>query len=130
MTDKPLKKILLAEDDPDIQDIAIMSLADLGEFTVEVASNGAEALEKVEGFAPDLIILDVMMPEMDGPTALTHLRANPATKDIPVVFMTARTQPSEVREYIDQGAIGVIPKPFEPVELPDQVRELWDKNDG
>jgi CheY-like chemotaxis protein len=125
MTERPLDKIMLVEDDPDIQEVAVMALADFGGFTVEVCSSGLEALERVGDIAPDLVLLDVMMPGMDGPTALKELKADAATSAIPVVFMTARSQPHEVEEYKALGAVDVITKPFDPIQLGDVVRGIW-----
>lgn len=130
MTDRPLNKIMLVEDDPDIQEVAVMALADFGGFSVDVCSSGLEALERVGEIAPDLVLLDVMMPGMDGPTALKELKANDATSAIPVVFMTARSQPHEVEEYKALGAIDVITKPFDPIQLGDIVRGIWAGIDG
>ena len=85
-----LERILYAEDEPDIQAVAKLALEMVGGFTVQICNNGADALEKVTGFAPDLILLDVMMPGMDGPSTLQRLRADPATSNIPVIFLTAK----------------------------------------
>ncbi|WP_027389190.1 response regulator [Chrysiogenes arsenatis] len=120
-----LNKILLVEDEPDIQTIAKMTLELMGGFTVSVAEHGVKALEIVKIFQPDLILLDVMMPEMDGPTTLENLRCDPETKDIPVIFMTAKVQPPEVSHYKALGAIDVIAKPFDAMVLADTVRQLW-----
>lgn len=123
--DRALNKIMLVEDDPDIQEVAVMALADFGGFHVEVCSSGLEALERVGDIAPDLVLLDVMMPGMDGPTTLKELKANEATAKLPVVFMTARSQPHEVEEYKSLGALDVITKPFDPIQLGDVVRGIW-----
>ena len=130
MTDRALNKILLVEDDPDIQEVAVMALSDFGGFEVDVCSSGLEALERVVSIAPDIILLDVMMPGMDGPSTLKELRANPETAAIPVVFMTARSQPHEVDEYKNLGAVEVITKPFDPIGLGDAVRGIWAALDG
>lgn len=119
-----LNKIMYVEDDPDIRAIAELALQEVGGFTVALCSSGKAALEVAPGFAPDLIILDVMMPEMDGPQTLNGLRRLPETRLTPVVFMTARIQSSEVEEYLALGAIGVIPKPFDPMTLADDIRRL------
>ncbi len=125
-----LKKILCAEDDPDIQAVAGMSLWDIGGFTVEMCSSGQEALEKAPAFSPDLILLDVMMPGMDGPTAFKELRRMLEFENTPIVFMTAKVMGPEVDQYKEMGAAGVIPKPFDPMTLPDQIREIWGKRHG
>ncbi|MEJ6000126.1 response regulator [Paucibacter soli] len=120
-----LKRILYAEDEPDIQAVAKLALEMVGKFEVLICGNGAEALERVADFAPQLILLDVMMPGMDGPTTLAHLRANPRTAAIPVVFLTAKVQGAEIEEYKALGALDVIAKPFNPMLLSEQVRACW-----
>jgi len=120
-----LRRILFVEDDPDIQTVAKMALEALGGFTVLACSSGAEALAEVGGFAPDLVLLDVMMPGMDGPTMLIALRQMPAGRAVPVVFMTAKVQTQEVSRYRALGAEEVIAKPFDPMSLSDRVRAIW-----
>ena len=122
-----LQRILYVEDDPDIQAIAVMVLETIHGFTLEVCSSGNEALQKAEAFNPDLILLDVMMPNMDGPETLERLREFPTLAVTPVVFMTAKVQPQEVQAYLDLGAVGVIAKPFDPMILADQLREIWER---
>lgn len=128
MTEKKLKKILLVEDEPDIRAIACVSLEDIGGFTVKYCASGKEALEVVENFAPDLILLDVMMPEMDGVTTLKKLRENPLLQKTPVIFLTARTQVSDIARYIELGALDVITKPFNPMTLAKVLKTLWEHN--
>ena len=123
----PLATILCAEDDPDIQAILQMSLGVVGGYTVLLTSNGLEALDRAPAFAPDLILLDVMMPEMDGPTALESLRSDPALAETPVVFLTAKAQHHEVEQYRALGIAEVIQKPFDPLALPDQIRAIWNR---
>lgn len=125
-----LERILYVEDEPDIQAVARLALEHLGGFTVEVCSSGGDALERINSFTPDLILLDVMMPGMDGPTTLAELRKVPACATTPVVFMTAKVQPQEVAHYLSLGAIDVIPKPFDPMTLADKVRNIWDNHNG
>ena len=122
-----LPRILYVEDDPDIQAIAVMVLETIHGFTLEVCSSGNEAVQKAEAFNPDLILLDVMMPNMDGPETLERLREFPTLAVTPVVFMTAKVQPQEVQAYLDLGAVGVIAKPFDPMILADQLREIWER---
>ena len=122
-----LKKILYAEDERDIQDIAKIALEDIGDFTVRYCNNGKEVLEALNDFQPDLFLLDVMMPEMDGPTVLKELRKNPNFMHIPAIFMTAKIQTTEVDEYKDLGVLDVIKKPFDPMTLADTLRESWKK---
>ena len=123
---KQLERILYVEDEPDIQAVARLALEQLGGFAVEVCSSGKEALGKIEAYRPDLILLDVMMPGMDGPTTLGELRKTDCCKDTPVVFMTAKVQPQELAHYLSLGAVDVIPKPFDPMTLADKVRGIWD----
>lgn len=115
-------RVLYVDDDADIREIAIMSLGLHPSIETRSAASGKEALRIAHEWQPDLILLDVMMPEMDGPSVLAQLRQAPATDRIPVVFMTARTQPQEVRHFIGLGAEGVIAKPFDPMTLADDVR--------
>ena len=121
-----LTKILYVEDDLDIQSVAKIALEIVGGLTLLSCSSGREALTPATlEFAPDLILLDVMMPEMDGPTTLQHLRAMSGLLHTPVIFMTAKVQVSEVAYYKSLGAIGVIAKPFDPMQLANQVRALF-----
>ncbi|MCW8853283.1 MAG: response regulator [Gammaproteobacteria bacterium] len=123
-----LNKIMYVEDQPDIQMVAKVALESVGGFEVLICSGGEEALEKVKDFNPQLILLDVMMPGMDGPTTKTELGKLPEIAAIPVVFMTAKIQPAEVAEYKEMGALDVIPKPFDPMTLSDQIREIWNQH--
>ena len=122
-----LSRILYVEDDPDIQAIAMMVLETIHGFVMEACSSGAEALQKAVAFKPDLILLDVMMPGMDGPETLKRLRAFPEMVAVPVVFMTAKVQPQEVQGYLNLGALGVIAKPFDPMTLAQQLVSIWEK---
>ena len=125
-----LNRILYVEDEPDIQAVAKLALEMVGGFTVKICSSGQEALDSVAAFAPQLILMDVMMPGMDGPATLQALRAQPDLAAIPVVFMTAKVQPAEVQHYKSIGAVDVIPKPFNPMTLASQVREAWNGRNG
>ncbi|MDO9052358.1 MAG: response regulator [Gallionella sp.] len=120
-----LTRVLYVEDEPDIQVVARLALEMLGGFTVEICGSGSEALDKMSSFNPQLILLDVMMPGMDGPTTLGNLRKLPQFAATPVIFMTAKVQPSEVAGYKALGAIDVIPKPFDPMTLAGQISEIW-----
>lgn len=122
-----LTKILYAEDEPDIQSIAQMALEMMGGYTLKVCNNGQEALDAAEDFDPDLILLDVMMPSMDGPTALQEMRKIPALANVPVIFMTAKVQNQEIEEYKAMGAIDVIAKPFDPMSLSETILSLWER---
>lgn len=123
-----LERILYAEDNDDIQQIAIIALETIGGFTLKICNDGAEAVAAIEDFNPQLILLDVMMPNMDGPNALIKIREIEAFKNTPAIFMTAKIQPDEVNKYIEMGAIEVIAKPFDPMTLADQIRTVWEKS--
>jgi CheY-like chemotaxis protein len=116
-------KLLYVDDDADIREIAMLSLQLDPDMAVMSNSSGREALATAEGWLPDAILLDVMMPEMDGPTTFGHLQQNPATASIPVIFVTARAQSHEIADYVAMGAVGVIIKPFDPMALAAAVRE-------
>lgn len=120
-----LKRILMVEDEPDIQQVARIALEAVGGFTVEICGSGKEALEKAPMFAPDLILLDVMMPGMDGPNTLNAMRENPAISDTPAIFMTAKVQQHEVSRYKEMGVLDVIPKPFDPMTLSATINNIW-----
>ena len=122
-----MTRVLHVEDEPDIQEVAKMALEAVGGLTVEQAGSGKEALAKAAAFAPDVILLDVMMPGMDGPSTLAELRRSPATASIPVIFMTAKVQNQEVERYKQLGALDVIAKPFDPMTLSDSIREIWNR---
>ena len=122
---KPLNRILYVEDEPDIRMVAQMALQAVGGFTVIACASGQEALDAAPGAGADLLLLDVMMPGMDGPTTLKGLRQLPATADTPVIFMTAKVQAAEVAVYKGLGALEVIPKPFDPMELSTQIQRIW-----
>ena len=120
-----LQRILYIEDEPDIQAVASLALEAIGGFTVRVCSSGAEALREGPAYQPDLILLDVMMPGMDGPSTLRALRELDTLRAVPVVFMTAKVQPGEVSHYLSLGACSVIAKPFDPMTLATQVQDIW-----
>jgi two-component system OmpR family response regulator len=115
-------RILHVDDEPDIREIVEMSLGLNADFEVRACSNGADAVAAAAEWSPFLILLDVMMPGMDGPTTLAHLRNDPRTADIPVLFMTACAQARELQQFVAMGAQGVISKPFDPMTLAFSVR--------
>lgn len=117
-------KILHVDDEPDIREIAQLSLEIDPENDVVSASSGAEALKILEGFTPDAILLDVMMPEMDGPELLARLQEQKHFASIPVVFMTAAAQRQTIDDLMALGAGGVISKPFDPMELATELRNV------
>lgn len=120
-----LKKIMYAEDDEDIRTIVKICIDNFSDWEIEFAENGKILLDKVSDYNPDLILMDVMMPEMDGITTLKHLREKPQTSLIPVIIMSAKVQEAEIEEYKQQDILGVISKPFEPTQLVPQILELW-----
>ena len=116
-----LRSVLLVDDEPDIRTIGAMSLSRVGKLEVKTASSGAEALKLAAEWNPDVVLLDVMMPDMDGPATLVELRK---TMKTPVIFMTAKVLRDEVDRWMSLGAIGVIRKPFDPMKLPSEVRAI------
>lgn len=121
-----LKRVLYVEDDPDIREVATMALELMGGLELCVCASGPAALADGPAFAPDLILLDVMMPGMDGPTTLARLRESSALAETPVVFMTAKVQPQEVAALRALGALDVIAKPFDPMLLASRLRNIFD----
>ena len=114
-------RVLYVDDDDDIREIAEMSLSLREDFEVVTCNSGARALEIAEDWSPHLILLDVMMPDMDGPTTLAAMRTIPSLASTPVVFITARTQASDVERFIALGGKGVIAKPFDPMLVAEQA---------
>ena len=123
-----LNNILYVEDEPDIQAVARLALEMVGGCTVTICSSGEEALAQFSTAQPEMMLLDVMMPGMDGPTTLGKLRELPGALTIPAVFMTAKVQPDEVAYYKSLGAVGVIAKPFDPMTLSETVRAIWEEH--
>lgn len=122
---KELKRILYVEDEADIRAVAQLALESVGGFKVKTCGSGEDALREIEAFAPDLLLLDVMMPGMDGPSTLKALRDLSLLNDVPVVFITAKVQSSEVEHLKSLGADEVISKPFNPMTLADQLQAIW-----
>ncbi|MEM9553947.1 MAG: response regulator [Acidobacteriota bacterium] len=120
-----LQRVLLVEDELDIQTVARMALEDLGGLDVEVCASGEDALVRGPAFRPQLVLLDYMMPGMNGRHTLEAFAAVPALAEVPIVFLTARAQLDEVAEYHRLGAIDVIIKPFDPMSLADEVQAVW-----
>jgi len=123
---QPLKSLLYVDDDADIREIVEMSLSLDGDLKVVTSDGGERALLKMRVEHPDLVVLDVMMPGMDGPTILKRMRADPELACIPVIFMTAKARTSEIGRLRELSTIGVIAKPFDPMALGKQVRALWE----
>lgn len=118
------RQILLIDDEELIREVAVMSLSAVGGFTVATAGSGEEGLRLATAARPDAILLDVMMPGIDGPSMFAHLRADAATADIPVVLLTAKAGPSDHQQWAQLGVAGIIVKPFDPMALPGNVTEL------
>jgi CheY-like chemotaxis protein len=127
MPDRPLNRICYVEDDEDIQRIVRMSLERVGKMTVEVVGDPTKAIEAMTGFQPDLVMLDWMMPAMDGPTLFREMKLCQETQALPVVFITAKAAQRDLDELMKMGAAGTISKPFNPKDLPDQLRAIWAK---
>ena len=125
MPAQPLNRICYVEDDEDIQRIVRMSLERVGKMTVEVVGDPMVAIERIIAFKPELVMLDWMMPGMDGPTLFKKMRDVPETRALPVVFITAKASQRELDELKILGAAGIISKPFSPKDLPVQLRAIW-----
>lgn len=126
----PGRSVLVVDDEDAIREIVQISLEAVGQYEVRTAASGLQGLERVNADPPDAILLDVMMPELDGPATLARLQANPDTRLIPVILLTAKVQASD-RSRFGQlpGVTGVIAKPFDPMLLPGQVADLLGWND-
>ena len=127
MPARPLNRICYVEDDEDIQRIVRMSLERVGKMTVAVVSDPTQAIATINEFRPDLVMLDWMMPVMDGPTLFKKMKTLPETSALPVVFITAKASQRDLDELVKMGAAGTISKPFSPKDLPEQLREIWKK---
>ena len=125
MRTQPLNRICYVEDDEDIQRIVRMSLERVGKMTVMIESDPLKAIEGIKAFKPDLVMLDWMMPGMDGPDLLRAMRAQRDTAGYPVVFITAKATVKDHAELAELGAAGIVSKPFSPKDLPDQLRGIW-----
>jgi CheY-like chemotaxis protein len=124
------ERVMCIEDDEDIRTILDFSLGGMGGFTISLCESGPQALERVEAFRPQLVLLDVMMPEMSGPETLIKLRALPVMQGVPIVFLTAKAMQDEVEALLECGATGIIVKPFDPVTLPQNIRIYWEHGRG
>jgi CheY-like chemotaxis protein len=128
MSDTALQTILYVEDDLHVRTTATLVLEVIGKFTVHACSSGREALIAAKNIHPDLVLLDVMMPELDGLETLSLLRTLPHLAGTPALFFTSLTTPDDVARYMDAGAIGVIPKPLVPLRLAAQVYAFWEEH--
>ena len=120
-----LTKILHVDDSLDMREIAKIALETVGKFDLLQCSDGAEAIEAVKTFEPDLLLLDVMMPRLSGPEVYTQVQNLPGFERIPVIFLTVKAQDNFAAHLREQGAIGVISKPFDPMHLAEEVMDLW-----
>jgi len=127
MPERPLQRICYVEDDEDIQRIVRMSLERVGKLTVELVTDPNTAIGVMREFKPDLVMLDWMMPGMDGPTLFRKMKQLPEVASLPVVFITAKATQRDMEELIALGAAGTISKPFSPKDLPEQLRAIWAK---
>lgn len=121
-----LREILYVDDEPDIREIVQMALGLVPTLSVSTADSGMRALQSMQASKPDLVLLDVMMPNMDGPTTLQQMRSQPELQAIPVIFMTAKAMPQEVARFRALGAAAVIAKPFDPMLLAEHVLTIWE----
>ena len=125
MPARPLNRICYVEDDEDIQRIVRMSLERVGKMTVTVVSDPTQAIGTITEFQPDLVMLDWMMPVLDGPALFQQMKLRPETSALPVVFITAKASQRDLDELKSLGAAGTISKPFSPKDLPEQLRAIW-----
>ncbi len=121
-----MQSVLYVDDEPDIREVVEMSLALAADLAVESCGSGEQALELMAAQRPDMVLLDVMMPGLDGPGTLARMRADARLAGIPVVFLTAKALPAEIQRFLALGAVAIIPKPFDALKLADQVRAIWD----
>lgn len=119
-----IEKVLIVDDDPAIRRVAEISLSRVGKWKVLAADSGQKALEVVDEYKPDVILLDVMMPGLDGAATFKMLQEQKGSETVPVIFMTAKVQKHEVARYCELGAVGVITKPFDPLKLPGDIIKI------
>lgn len=117
-------RVLVVDDEEAIREVVRIGLEMTTDWTVDVAASGAEAVALCSADPPDAVLLDVMMPVMDGPTAFAQLQQDPRTRSVPVILLTAKVQPAERRRYDDLPVAGVLAKPFDPISLPTQITTL------
>ena len=127
MPDRPLERVCYVEDDEDIQRVVRVSLERIGKMSVEVVTDPTRAIEAMQAFKPDLVMLDWMMPIMDGPALFRQMKQHPETSALPVVFITAKAAQRDLDELAALGAAGTVSKPFSPKDLPEQLRAIWRK---
>ena len=127
MSAATLTRVIYVDDEPHIRALVQISLEKVGKFETLICESGEDAIALVPQFRPDLILLDVMMPGLDGPGTLAALRELPNLDRVPVVFLTAKANPAERQRLIELGAVDVVTKPFPPLELPDRIRAIWSR---
>jgi CheY-like chemotaxis protein len=130
MRREDLKTILYVDDEPDIREVVQMSLSLVDGLDVQTCESGERALQVIPQLRPELVLLDVMMPGMDGPSTLQKLRTLRGCETLPVIFMTAKAMPQEVARFRELGAVAVIAKPFDPIQLGHQVVAIWEGHAG
>jgi CheY-like chemotaxis protein len=121
------RKVLIIDDEDDIREVETLTLETMGDFHVISAANGLDGLARAAAEQPDLILLDVMMPGLDGTATYERLKQSPATRSIPIIFMTAKVQAAERQKLAELGPLGIIAKPFDPMTLVDQLLALLDR---
>jgi two-component system OmpR family response regulator len=121
-----LKTVLYVDDEPDIREVVELSLGLASALQIHTCDSGQTALNSMPAIKPDLVLLDVMMPGLDGPATLQRMQNDSRLAHIPVVFMTAKAMPQEVARFREMGAVAVIPKPFDPMRLSEQVYSIWE----
>jgi CheY-like chemotaxis protein len=125
-----LQRILIADDEPDILEISRIALETVGGFEVSVCSSGRTLLERLTEFEPDIVIVDVLMPDMTGPEVFKEIRRRPEYDKIPVVYLTGVIQEGELESLLESGVSDVILKPFDPMTLADRINRIWEGVDG
>ena len=125
-----LRRVMCVEDDADIRMILEFSLGTVGGYEVCCCPGGRSALAQAPAFRPDLVLLDVMMPDLSGPETLAALRELPVMQGVPVVCLTAKAMPDELEQLLHHGATGLIVKPFDPMTLPADIRPFWEHGRG
>jgi CheY-like chemotaxis protein len=126
MKSSELRTVMYVDDEPDIREVVLLSLGLADDLEVHSCDSGEQALRVMPSLKPDLVLLDVMMPGTDGPSTLQRMRADPELAGIPVIFMTAKAMPQEVARFRELGAVAVIAKPFDPMQLAKQVFTIWE----
>jgi CheY-like chemotaxis protein len=121
------KHILLVDDEDDIREVAALSLEAVGGWRVSCASGGGSGVAMARAEPPDAILLDVMMPGLDGPATFACLQEDPLTRDIPVILLTAKAQTADRRRFAELGVAGTLTKPFDPMTLTDQITAILDR---